>query len=211
MNKNQVAQLLLKLNCVKFSLHPPFQYSSGLIGPIYCDNRMVLSHVPEREQITQSFIDLIKEQNLMFDAVVGMATAGIPQAAWVAHELKKPLLYVRTQSKDHGKKNLVEGDCQKFKQVVLIEDLVNQGSSTLLALDALNSVNLKVTALVTIVDYGFEHVRQKFMVEKVPVFSLTDFDHLIKAANLNKMISDDELVSVNLWHQNPADWNGAKY
>src|SRR5262245_52524696 len=124
MNNKKIAQLLLEIKAVALNVKQPFRFASGILSPIYCDNRLIISYPEKRKIIIDAFLQIIKEKNLNYDVVAGTATAGIPHAAWIAERLNKPMIYVRSKAKEHGKKNLVEGLLQKGQKVLVVEDLV---------------------------------------------------------------------------------------
>lgn len=206
MNQEEIALNLIKLGAVKFSLKKPFLYASGLFGPIYCDNRLILSCVTFREKIITSFINIMEEEKFRFDHLGGIATAGIPYAAFIAERLKKSMVYIRPAKKEHGKKNQVEGLYKPYEKILLFEDLVNQGESLINSLNGLKDANLLFEACLCIVDYEMKGVREKLKKQGVQLFSLTNFTLLMnKALELN-LIEKDEMESLRNWHDNPKDW-----
>lgn len=202
----QVAQILLDLQCLQISVGKPFSYASGLKGPIYCDNRKILSHVSEREKIIDYFVELIKSSQVEFDAVAGLATAGIPHAALIAHQLKKPMIYVRSKAKEHGKGNQVEGQYSKGDRIILIEDLVNQGASLEAALVGINECGLKAKACYCIVDYEMKKSKERLKNANLPLFSLTNFSSISKLALDKEIISSKDYQDLFNWQKAPEDW-----
>src|SRR5690606_38583551 len=160
MSPRDVAKVLLQKNCVQISVDPPFTYASGLKGPIYCDNRLLWSHIDARAAIIEAFKLICSEKGMEFDAFCGLATAGIPHASILAWELKKPLMYVRGSSKGHGKQNQVEGEVRPGMKVMLVEDLVNQGKSLGDAVVAVRAAGLEPVGCLTIVDYQTSGARE---------------------------------------------------
>lgn len=205
--KMEVARGLIRENCVKFAPHNPFTYASGLKGPIYCDNRLILSHVDFRDKIVQSFLKVIEENFLQFDFVGGVATAGIPHAAFIADRLRRPMIYIRPKPKDHGQKNQVEGDYLPGQSVLLIEDLVNQGSSLVLAKQGLEQAGLISTQCLSIVDYQMRQASDKLNELSLTLFSLTDFEHLVNAALELQFIDLDGKKLLMDWHADPKEWS----
>lgn len=202
-----IAEFLLTLKAVKFSPETPFQYASGLKGPIYCDNRMLLSHVDKRDQVIAAFLDLIKTKNLNFDIVGGIATAGIPHAAFIADRMKKPMVYVRPKPKGHGKMNQVEGDYKAGQQVLLFEDLVNQGSSLEEAITGTKNANLIVTDCICIVDYEMKESKRRLLDLNLKLHSLTNFSVLVDTALELKLINETGKSELLNWHSDPVAWS----
>ncbi len=202
-----IAEYLLTLKAVKFSPEKPFQYASGLKGPIYCDNRMLLSHVDKRDQVIAAFLDLIKTKNLNFDIVGGIATAGIPHAAFIADRMKKPMVYVRPKPKGHGKMNQVEGDYKAGQQVLLFEDLVNQGSSLEEAITGTKNANLIVTDCICIVDYEMKESKRRLLDLNLKLHSLTNFSVLVDTALELKLINETGKSELLNWHSDPVAWS----
>ena len=199
--KKLIAKKLLELGCVKFSPDSPFVYASGLSGPIYCDNRMILSHVSFRDIVIENFQKIIEKENLTYDLLGGIATAGIPYAAIVADRLKKPMIYVRPKAKGHGKKNQVEGDFHHGQSVLLFEDLVNQGSSVLDAFNGLKEAGLNATVCLSIVDYQMQTAKRNLSEAQIQLFSLTDFSSLVETAFELELINLENKNELYKWHQ----------
>jgi orotate phosphoribosyltransferase len=206
MNKKDVAKLLINLGCVQISLQKPFTYASGLTGPIYCDNRKLISHPDARRKIIQAFLETIKGSEVNFGKVVGLATAGIPHASWIAYVLDLPLLYVRGKAKEHGKKNQIEGDFSSEDRVILIEDLVNQGSSLRNAIEALTAAKIKTVSSFCIVDYQMASVKSILKEYQLSLFSLTDFQTILEMAKDLNGLSEEEMAILKKWHNDPATW-----
>lgn len=205
--KLDIAKALINKGCVKLAPAKPFAYASGLVGPIYCDNRLVLSHVAFRDQIIAAFIETIHTHKLFFDFVGGIATAGIPHAAMIADRMKVPMLYVRPKPKDHGKKNQVEGDYKVNQSVILVEDLVNQGSSLSDAMMGIKSAGLISTNCLCIVDYQMAEAVRKLNDLSLNLFALTDFEHIVQAALELEFISTDGKKLLMNWHADPKGWS----
>lgn len=205
--KLEIAKKLLTLGAVKFSPTNPFTYASGLKGPIYCDNRLILSHVEFRETVILKFLEIIKEQSLKFDLVGGIATAGIPHAAFVADRLKAPMVYVRPKAKEHGRKNQVEGDYQSGQSVLLFEDLVNQGSSLVDAMAGLTTSELQCQSCLCVVDYQMQSAQIKIRELGLNLYSLTDFASLISGAHELNLIDKNGIELLEEWHTDPKTWS----
>ena len=199
--KKIFAKKLLELGCVKFSPDKPFVYASGLTGPIYCDNRMILSHVSLRDKVVDEFLKIIDKESLSYDLLGGIATAGIPYAAMVDDRLKKPMIYIRPKAKGHGKKNQVEGDFNHGQSVLLFEDLVNQGSSVLDALNGLKEAGLSASVCLSIVDYQMPAAQRNLSEAGIRLVSLTDFSSLVETAFELELINLENKNVLYKWHQ----------
>ncbi|MDD0851987.1 orotate phosphoribosyltransferase [Halobacteriovorax sp. GB3] len=205
-SSNLVAKTLLELKCVQFSPNEPFTYASGLKGPMYCDNRLLLSHPKERSLVIDLFIKVIEENNLSYDQLAGLATAGIPHAAFIADRLKKPMLYIRSKAKGHGKGNQIEGRYKEGERLLLVEDLVNQGSSLEKAVLAAKESALELSGCLSIVDYQMEQAHARLKKFDLTLFSLTDFTSLADTALEMKLIDRTGREILEKWHAAPADW-----
>lgn len=205
--KMEIAKALIKNGCVKLSPHNPFVYASGLKGPIYCDNRLILSHVEFRDKVISAFLETFKKHSLKADLVGGIATAGIPHAAFIADRLKMPMIYVRPKPKEHGKKNQVEGDFRPNQSVILIEDLVNQGSSLVDAMCGIKTAGLNSSQCLCIVDYQMEEAKKRLEELSLSLYSLTDFKYLVEAALEINFINAEGKKLLNDWHANPKEWS----
>lgn len=205
--KMAIAKNLINLGAVKFSPNDPFTYASGLKGPIYCDNRIILSHVGFRDLVIESFIKVIEEKNLSYDLLGGIATAGIPHAAFIADRLKRPMVYVRPKAKDHGRKNQVEGDYRPGQRVLLFEDLVNQGASLEESMTGLKASELVCDTCLCVVDYQMQGAQTKLRDLSIQLFSLTDFSSLISQAFELSLINREGLNLLKEWHADPKAWS----
>lgn len=205
--ERRVAKVLLESGCVCLSPGDPFTYASGLKGPVYCDNRLVLSHVTERNIIVNAFIEFIKSNNLKYDAVAGLATGGIPHAAFIAHELDVPMLYIRSKAKEHGKKSLIEGDIQDISRILLIEDLINQGSSVDKVTHAIKDDGVEVEDVVSVVSYEMRKASEVAKKNELNFFSLTNFTTIVETGiELGKIkITEKDLLME--WQKDPAAWS----
>lgn len=202
-----IARNLIRLGAVKFSPQNPFTYASGLKGPIYCDNRIILSHVEFRDQVISSFMEVIEQNNLSFDHLGGIATAGIPHAAFLADRMKRPMVYVRPKAKEHGRKNQVEGDFKSGEKVLLFEDLVNQGASLEESMAGIHGAELKCDACLCVVDYEMKGAKERLRNLSIQLFSLTDFTSLISQAFELNLIDQDGLSLLKEWHADPKAWS----
>lgn len=207
LTKLEVAQVLMDCGCLKLSVEKPFTYASGLQGPVYCDNRLILSFPRERTKLMHELSALIKEKSDQSDAVVGVATAGIPHGALVAHLLDRPFLYVRSDKKSHGRQNQVEGHFVAGQEVVMVEDLVNQGGSLAQAVEGVRSSGLRVEQCFCLVDYQMQAAQSVLANHAVKLHSLTDFDSILEAATARKMIESDQGEELRRWQKDPKNWS----
>ncbi len=205
MNK-EIAKLLLEAKAVDLNTSEGFTYASGRKGPIYCDNRLLLSYPDYREQIISSFISLIEEKNISFDIVAGVATGAIAWGSFIADRLKKPMIYVRAKAKDHGKTNQIEGELEEGKKVLVIEDLINTGGSSVAACDAIVQAGCSVVACLAIFNYGFDDAAKLFTDAKISLYSLSDFNALLSAGMEMEYIDDTAKKSLLEWQKNPKEW-----
>ena len=201
------AKFLLQVKAVKLNNNNPFTWASGRKSPIYCDNRVTLSYPEIRTYIRQRFVDVITEQFGDVDVIAGVATGGIPQGALVAQELGKPFVYVRSEEKKHGLTNQIEGKIDEGQTVVVVEDLVSTGKSSLIAVKALRERGCVVKGMAAIFTYGLAVAAENFANEKVDLVTLTNYDALIKVAVEEKYVSDDDQLSLKEWRKNPEKWS----
>lgn len=203
----KVAEFLLQIKAVKLNPQTPFTWASGIKSPIYCDNRITLSYPNIRTFIRQTFAEVILEQYGKPDVIAGVATGGIAQGALVAQELGLPFIYVRSSAKGHGMGNQVEGYFEKGQRVVVIEDLISTGGSSLKAVEALREAGLDVKGLVAIFTYGFDVAKENFKNAKCPYLTLSNYDVLLKNALESNMISESDLKTLGEWRKDPNNWN----
>ncbi|MBE6330334.1 MAG: orotate phosphoribosyltransferase [Paludibacteraceae bacterium] len=204
--QNLVAEKLLSINAVKMQPNNPFTWASGWKSPIYCDNRKTLSFPEIRTIIKDCFVKLIRENYPNAEAIVGVATGGIPQGALVADELGLPFLYVRSAPKDHGLENLVEGDLKPGQKIVVIEDLVSTGGSSLKAVKALRAAQADVLGMLAIFTYGFPVAEQQFAAEKVELITLSNYAAVLQHLLETNKIGEAELEVLKSWRENPSEW-----
>ncbi len=202
----EVASKLLEIEAIKINYKSPFTWSSGWKSPIYCDNRLALSYPAIRTHIKKNLAEAIKLNHPEAECIAGVATAGIPQGALVADELGLPFVYVRPKPKEHGMGNLIEGKIQKGQKVVLIEDLISTGGSSLKAAQAMKEAGFKVIGMVAIFTYGFDAAEKSFSEANVPLTCLSDFNHLLLHAVKSKYLDEDQLIYVKSWRLDPANW-----
>ena len=201
-----IAGMLLKIDAIKLNLKKPFTWSSGWKSPIYCDNRLSLSYPHVRKSITTGLVQAVQENFSKAEAIAGVATAGIPQGTLVANEFQLPFLYVRSSPKGHGLQNLIEGKITKNQKIVVCEDLVSTGGSSLQAVDALREAGFHVLGMISIFHYGFQVALDNFSSKKVSLVSLSDYGHLIQYAHEQNFITDDDLISLKAWRSDPGGW-----
>lgn len=204
--KQKIAQILLEKKAVQLQPKEPFTYSSGMKSPIYCDNRQMLSFPEEREQMAHAIVQLIQEKNLAFDVICGIATGGIGWAAMVATKLNKPMIYVRGKAKEHGKQKRVEGVFEKGQKILIIEDLISTGGSSLSAIGAVREEGGIVDDCIAIFSYNMAKAREGFTNATCNLHTLTNFPTLVtEAVALNK-INEGEKDIVLGWSQDPHNW-----
>lgn len=204
---NMTAKFLLQIKAVKLNDESPFTWVSGRKSPIYCDNRITLSHPEIRTFIRQRFVDIIVEQFGDVDVIAGVATGGIAQGALVAQELGKPFVYVRSEEKKHGLTNQIEGEIKSGQSVVVIEDLVSTGKSSLIAVNALREKGCNVKGMVAIFTYNLAVAKKNFEDADVVLRTLTNYDRLIEVAKEEEYIKDSAMDSLAKWRENPEKWS----
>ncbi|MBU6307822.1 MAG: orotate phosphoribosyltransferase [Bacteroidetes bacterium] len=201
-----IAEKLLQVKAVALKPQGFFTWASGWKSPIYCDNRKVLSHPFVRDFIKSELCNVVFEKFEQAELLAGVATAGIPWGAMVSDQLKLPFIYVRPKPKEHGLGNQIEGEYQPGQKVVVIEDLVSTGKSSLQAVDALLEKGLEVIGMVSIFNYGFSLAQQEFEKKSIKYYSLTDYTSLLSLAAEQGTISEQELSVLESWRKDPAGW-----
>jgi len=202
----KVAEFLLQVKAVKLQPENPFTWASGWKSPIYCDNRVTLSYPKIRTFIRQNYVDVILDNFGKPDVIAGVATGGIAQGALIAQELGVPFIYVRSASKGHGMQNLIEGHLESGQSVVVIEDLVSTGKSSLQAVEALRNANASIKGMAAIFTYGFELAEKAFAEADVSLVTLTDYTHLVKQAVKAEYIDQKLVSSLENWRLSPDTW-----
>lgn len=205
----KIAEFLLQIKAIKLQPTKPFTWASGWKSPIYCDNRVTLSYPQVRTYIRQQFVEAITDEYGKPDVIVGVATGGIAQGALIAHELGLPFAYVRSEAKKHGMTNMIEGIIEKGQSVVVIEDLVSTGGSSLKAVEALREAGADVKGMAAIFTYGFETAEENFKKAKCSLLCLSNYEILIQQALKSKYITEKDLESLKEWRSAPSEW-GAK-
>ena len=202
----QIAAMLLQIEAIKLNTQKPFSWSSGWKSPIYCDNRLSLSYPEIRNTIKHALVQAIRENFFTVEAIAGVATAGIAQGALVADVLSIPFIYVLPKPKDHGMENLIEGKIVRRQKVVVVEDLVSTGGSSLKASQALRDAGFEVLGMVSIFNYGFDIATRNFYEANTSLISLCDYPNLLKYALEQEYISEKEMISLKAWRVDPAHW-----
>lgn len=205
--EKKIARYLLQSNAIKLSPAKPFTWASGWKSPIYCDNRITLSYPAIRSDIRDEFCNVITSKLEMPDYIAGVATGAIAQGALVADKLGLPFVYVRSSPKSHGMENLIEGKIEVRSKVIVIEDLISTGGSSLKAIRALQQANCEVVAMLAIFTYGFEASREKFEKENIPVITLGNYQSLIEEAYQAGKVNASDLELLKSWRENPGKWN----
>lgn len=202
------AEKLLQIDAVKLSPAQPFTWASGWKSPIYCDNRKVLSFPYVRDYIKSELCNVAFEQFPDADLIAGVATAGIAWGAMIADQLKLPFIYVRPKPKEHGLGNQIEGGYQAGQKVVVIEDLVSTGKSSLQVVEVLRAAGLEVLGMISIFNYRFDAGKEAFEKAGVPLISLTDYPTLLELAKRKGVVQEDQLEVLLNWQKDPASWTG---
>ena len=202
----EIAKLLLDIKAVTLSPKAPYTWASGIKSPIYCDNRLTISYPKVRKIISEELVKLIKNEYPEVEAIVGTATAGIPQAAWVSDMMELPMAYVRSSSKAHGKNNQIEGQLKAGTKVVVIEDLISTGGSSIQACEALIEAGIEVLSVVSIFSYEMLKASENFKKANINFKSLVTLSILKEEAVKLNYINDDSLDSIALWAQDPEEY-----
>ncbi|MBR5689054.1 MAG: orotate phosphoribosyltransferase [Prevotella sp.] len=204
--KQAFARKLLEIKAIKLRPQEPFTWASGWKSPIYCDNRRVNSYPEVRSYVKLRLTNLILEQFPEVEAIAGVATGAISQGALVADALNLPFAYVRPKPKDHGMGNQIEGELAVGAKVVVVEDLISTGGSSLKAVDALRQADVEVLGMVASHTYGFPVAEEAFREANVTLFTLTDYEHVIAEAAESGYVSENDLEMLREWRKNPAEW-----
>ena len=202
----KTAELLLQINAIKLNPRNPFTWASGWNSPIYCDNRITLSFPAVRNYIRDEFSKNIEKQFGKPDVIAGVATGAIGIGILVAESLGLPFVYVRPEPKKHGRLNQVEGFLQKGQNVVVIEDLISTGNSSLLAVEALKAAGANVKGMAAIFSYGFEIATENFKNANVDLYTLSNYENLLPLAVSKKYITEEEELALQNWRKNPSTW-----
>ena len=204
--KSQTAELLLKLKAIKLNPSDPFLWASGWKSPIYCDNRILLSDPGSRNTIANYFTEIVNHKYDGVEVIAGVATGAIGIGMLVAQKLNLPFIYVRPEAKKHGRKNQIEGKIYENQKIVVIEDLISTGKSSLNAVKALRESNLEVLGMIAIFTYGLNLSMENFKKNKVDLDTLSDYNELIKKAIDIEYISEKDSETLKKWNENPENW-----
>lgn len=202
----EIAADLLEIKAIKLNVQEPFKWSSGWNSPIYCDNRLALSFPDVRTKVKKYLAEMIGQVFPGAEAIAGVATAGIPQGALVADELGIPFIYVRSKPKGHGLTNQIEGQIVERQKVVVLEDLISTGGSSLKAVEALRMANIEVMGMAAIFTYGFDIAAQNFIDAQVKYKCLSDYETMIDIAASNGYVQEQDKTTLSDWKTNPATW-----
>lgn len=204
---HKTAALLLQINAIKLQPQKPFTWASGWKSPIYCDNRVTLSYPAVRNYIRENLAKQIEELYGKPEMIAGVATGAIGIGVLVAEYLNVPFCYVRPEPKSHGRQNQIEGHWEKGSSVVVIEDLISTGKSSLQAVEALKQAGARVKGMLAIFSYGFETAEKNFKDAKVDLHSLSNYDALLEEAERSKYINIKEMELLSTWRKNPSTWD----
>ena len=202
----KIAEILLQINAIKLSPKDPFKWASGWNSPIYCDNRTVLSYPSVRNEIKEELSNLLMSKFGKPDVIAGVATGAIGIGMLVADFLNLPFIYVRPEAKKHGRKNQIEGKIEPNQKVVVIEDLISTGKSSINAVRALRAQDINVTGMVAIFTYGFDVSLKNFKNENIKLETLSNYKTLVQCALKNNYINSAELEQLRFWNTNPSEW-----
>ena len=201
-----IAEKLLQINAVKLNIEEPYTWASGWKSPIYCDNRRALGYPYVRDFIKSELSAVIFEHLAAAEAIAGVATAGISWGAMAADQLKLPFMYVRPKPKEHGMGNQIEGLYEKGQRVVVVEDLISTGKSSLMVCEVLQKEGVIIEGMISIFNYGFPQATKAFEDAGIKLFSLSNYESLIKYAEEKNLVTAEQLNSLLNWRTNPAEW-----
>jgi orotate phosphoribosyltransferase len=204
--EQKIAEFLLQIKAIKLQPANPFTWASGWKSPIYCDNRITLSYPSIRTYIRQKLTEAIQEEFGSVGAIAGVATAGIPQGALVAQELGLPFIYVRSKPKEHGTQSLIEGEINEGQRVVVIEDLISTGKSSIQAVNALKDAGYDVAGLAAIFSYGLDIATENFQQAKCRFITLSNYSALLKYASEHHFFPEGDFETLEKWRKNPSEW-----
>ena len=204
--RKAVAEALLAIGGVGFRPEDPITFKSGIVSPVYCDNRTFPFSPAHWKQVIDGFAALIERENLPFDAIGGIEAAGIPHSAALGYAMGRPSIFIRKQAKEHGKRNRVEGGDVAGKRVLLVEDLVTTGGSSLSGVEALREAGATVTDCLAIISYGFAEAREAFFAAGVTLHTLTDFEAVLESATASGLLHAAGAAQVRDWMRDPHGW-----
>lgn len=203
----KTAELLLSIKAIKLQPNKPFTWASGWSSPIYCDNRVTLSYVPIRNFIRENLTKIILEKHGKPDVIAGVATGAIAIGVLVAQDLGVPFIYIRPEAKKHGRQNQIEGFLDSGQNVVVVEDLISTGNSSLNAVKALKETDANIKGMVAIFNYGFAIADDNFKKADIELTTLSNYDNLLEQALDTNYISEDEMEALKGWRKNPSEWS----
>jgi len=204
--EQRIAEKLLQIKAVKLQPQDPFTWASGWKSPIYCDNRKILSYPNIRDFVKSELSNMVFSEFPDAEVIAGVATAGIPHGALVADLLKMPFVYVRSKPKAHGMGNQIEGHLEEGKKVLVIEDLISTGKSSMEAIVALKNAGAQIEGLCSVFNYGFDISKELFEKENIPVGSLSNYNALLEVALEQKVIEPSDMEILQTWRENPSTW-----
>ena len=202
---HKVSSILIDVGCIIFRPRQPFKYNTGIISPVYTDNRLILSKPKERQAITNLLVNLVKKIGVP-DVIAGTSTAGIPHAAFIAQKLNLPMIYARPKPKEYGKENQVEGSLKRGQSVIVVDDLISTGRSSLEAAEAIKKAGGKVENIVAITSYGLKKSEDNFRKSKIKLHVLTDLDHSCEVAVKRGFLKPDQVSIILDWAKDPQNW-----
>jgi orotate phosphoribosyltransferase len=205
-----IARILMEMGAVTLRADPPFQWASGRFAPIYCDNRLIMSDPEKRILVAEGFVRAIEARGWHPEVIAGTATAGIPHAAWVAHLMALPMVYVRSATKGHGKENRIEGRLEKGRRVVLIEDLISTGGSSLEAAAALVEAGAALEGLAAIFTYGLPTAAKRFAEGRVDAIALSSFTALMEESLARGVLTAAQKAILADWQRDPGSWSAER-
>ena len=206
----QTAEQLLQIKAIKLQPEDPFTWASGWKSPIYCDNRIILSYPMVRNYVRQNLVKAIEEKYGTPDVIAGVATGAIAMGILVAQEMGLPFVYVRPEAKSHGRKNQIEGTIDSGQSVVVIEDLISTGGSSLKAVEALREAKAKVIGMAAVFTYGFPVADENFKNANCDLLTLSDYNHLLEQVRDNGFLEDVTFATLQEWRKDPSAWEGVK-
>ena len=198
---------MLQIKAIQFNVQNPFTWASGWKSPIYCDNRILLSYPEVRNFVKNQLTQIVKDNFSTVNCIAGVATAGIPHASLVADILELPLVYVRDKPKGHGMKNTIEGRLPEKPKVVVIEDVISTGKSSLKAVEDLKEAQAEIIGMAAIYTYEFDIAKERFEEHQVKLATITRYSELVKVAAQTGYVSPDNLTTLQDWRKNPAEWS----
>lgn len=204
----QTAEQLLQIKAIKLQPEDPFTWASGWKSPIYCDNRIILSYPMVRNYVRQNLVKAIEEKYGTPDVIAGVATGAIAMGILVAQEMGLPFVYVRPEAKSHGRKNQIEGTIDSGQSVVVIEDLISTGGSSLKAVEALREAKAKVIGMAAVFTYGFPVADENFTNANCDLLTLSDYNHLLEQVRDNGFLEDTTFATLQEWRKDPSAWQG---